>query len=351
MHSSLVHLRHGGDKLPAVIVDNYSLQLQEGDGFVGDSASRTAFRAMLGEWRKLFKSLHGEDTLGKKATTDISKKNLDALLAEKGPAAAIILSAMEDYAQQLADVVQRFMAEPGWRGVERVIIGGGFKESAVGRRAIKRTAELLASRHAHVDLRPLHHHADEGGLIGWLHLAPTKLLARYPALMAVDIGGTNVRCAIVRMRADPAGQTEGAPPKAQVIAHEKWGHADDGATRREDLIQGVAGMLEGLIRHAEKRRIPLAPFVGVACPGHIREDGSITAGAQNLPGDWEGRDFHLPLELCERLPRIDGHETAVRMHNDAVVQGLSDLPYNRDVRRWAVLTVGTGLGNACFTNR
>ena len=39
------------------------------------------------------------------------------------------------------------------------------------------------------------------------------------------------------------------------------------------------------------------------------------------------------------------------MHNDAVVQGLSEVPTMHDVTHWAVLTIGTGLGNAHFTNR
>jgi hypothetical protein len=39
------------------------------------------------------------------------------------------------------------------------------------------------------------------------------------------------------------------------------------------------------------------------------------------------------------------------MHNDAVVQGLSEVPFMQDVKHWAVLTIGTGLGNARFTNR
>jgi len=39
------------------------------------------------------------------------------------------------------------------------------------------------------------------------------------------------------------------------------------------------------------------------------------------------------------------------MHNDGVVQGLSEVPFMQDVERWAVLTIGTGLGNARFTNR
>jgi hypothetical protein len=39
------------------------------------------------------------------------------------------------------------------------------------------------------------------------------------------------------------------------------------------------------------------------------------------------------------------------MHNDAVVQGLSELPRAKNRQHWGVLTIGTGLGNARFTNR
>ena len=39
------------------------------------------------------------------------------------------------------------------------------------------------------------------------------------------------------------------------------------------------------------------------------------------------------------------------MHNDGVVQGLSEVPFMQDVGHWGVLTIGTGLGNARFTNR
>jgi hypothetical protein len=34
-----------------------------------------------------------------------------------------------------------------------------------------------------------------------------------------------------------------------------------------------------------------------------------------------------------------------------VVQGLSEVPFMQDVEHWGVLTIGTGLGNARFTNR
>ena len=59
----------------------------------------------------------------------------------------------------------------------------------------------------------------------------------------------------------------------------------------------------------------------------------------------------LPARLVEAIPQIGDHDTAVLMHNDGVVQGLSEVPFMQDVERWGVLTIGTGLGNARFTNR
>jgi len=57
----------------------------------------------------------------------------------------------------------------------------------------------------------------------------------------------------------------------------------------------------------------------------------------------------LPVSLHSLIPKIGDDETSILMHNDAVVQGLSELPHMVDVERWGVLTIGTGLGNARFT--
>ena len=341
---------HGELTLPAVTIESYSLEVRDSEtgGFYGDRASRAAFGKMLDLWRGLFAEMNdGHDVFGNKSTAEIGKRRLDELLAEGGPAAAAIRAASEDYAVQLAQVVRRFQRQKSWQGVERVVIGGGFQQSELGKRAVHRAAELLAQSKAGVSVRTLHHHADEGGLIGWLHVAPPEVLEHHDAMLAVDIGGTNVRCGIVRVRGNGPDLT-----RAEVVGRDKWGHADDeDVKKRDDLVQGIAGMLENLIREARHDGIRLAPFVGVACPGTVRPDGSIAGGTQNLPGNWESTRFHLPRHLCEQLPRIGGEPTQVRLHNDAVVQGLSELPFMNDVKRWAVLTVGTGLGNASFTNR
>lgn len=338
---------HGLRELPGLRVDGYSLQLRDKDGFVGDQASQTAFRELLERWRKRRRKT-GRDPLGKAHSRDLSKKDLDRALQEKKATAAadVMQGAIEEFAEELAFVIQRFVRQPSWRKVERIVVGGGFPESDVGERAILEAGAMLEDLGVHVQLGRLSHNVDDGGLIGWVHLTPRALLKGHDAILAVDIGGTNVRCGIVKTRHRKAPDFS----RAKVVQREKWRHADDGPNRSH-MVDRIAEMLQEMVVHADHHDIRLAPFVGIACPGLIRPSGSIGRGAQNLPGDWESPSFHLPAALWQRLPIIGSGPTLVRMHNDAVVQGLSELPFMRDVRHWGVLTIGTGLGNASFTNR
>ena len=112
-----------------------------------------------------------------------------------------------------------------------------------------------------------------------------------------------------------------------------------------------AGSSSTSLSYAKKTGFKLAPLIGIGCPGVIDTDGAIERGAQNLPGNWESNRFNLPRYIRDKIPSIGEHETIVVMHNDAVVQGLSQLPFMQDHKRWGVLTIGTGLGNARFTNR
>ena len=56
----------------------------------------------------------------------------------------------------------------------------------------------------------------------------------------------------------------------------------------------------------------------------------------------------LPETLRKQIPCIGDHPTFVIMHNDAVVQGLSEIPRMAGAKAWAAVTIGTGLGNASF---
>jgi len=338
---------HGARKLPSVTVDGYSLQLRDKDGFIGDQASQTAFRQLLERWRQR-RRRKGRDPLGGVHSKDLSKSELDAALGETrtSEAADVVHGVIEAFAEELAWVIDRFLHQPSWKGVQRIVIGGGFPGSEVGERAVLQAAAILQHMDVSVELARICHEPDDGGLLGWVHLLPPPMRQGHDAILALDIGGTNVRCGIVKLRQRRASDLS----KAKVVRREKWRHADERPSRKE-LIDRLAGMLEDQIRYSRKRGIRLAPFIGIACPGLIRKDGSIARGAQNLPGDWESDNFHLPSELVKRLPEIAGQPTMALMHNDAVVQGLSELPFMRDVKHWAVLTIGTGLGNASFTNK
>ena len=338
---------HGARELPAVLVEGYSLQLRGEGGFLGDEASQTAFRELLERWRRRHRRKGKKDPLGERHSRELAKGTLDAALkaGKASEATDVVHAAIEEFAEALARVIQSFLGQPSWKGVERIVIGGGFPESDVGERAVLQAAAILQEMKVQVELARICHEPDDGGLLGWLHLTPPELLEHYDAILALDIGGTNVRCGIVRTRRKRARDLS----KAKVVRREKWRHADDGPNRRA-LVARLAEMLEAQVRYCKKKGIRLAPFVGIGCPGLIRKDGSIARGAQNMPGDWTSEHFHLPTALAKKIPTIRGVPTMVLMHNDAVVQGLSELPFMRDVKRWAVLTIGTGLGNASYSN-
>lgn len=335
---------HGATVLPSVCVDDYSAEIRDGDGFVGDRANNQAFRDILQGWRDRLSRIH-RDPLEQEEK--LSRKKLDKLLVSgDAEAAGVLHSAIEDFAQELAGVTRRFLRLKSWTGTKRIVVGGGFRESRIGEVVIARTMALLQADKVEVELKPISHHPDEAGLVGAVQLAPSWIFSGHDGILAVDIGGTNIRVGIVELHLKAAKDLS----KAKVARSELWRHADD-KPKRNEAIERMVDMLKQMVRQAEKDKIRLAPFIGVGCPGNIEADGSIKRGTQNLPGNWEGKGFNLPQRLREALPTIGEHQTAVVMHNDAVVQGLSEAPFMGDVEHWGALTIGTGLGNARFTNR
>src|SRR6478672_4258319 len=113
---------HGATRLPSVEVDSYNLELKDDEGFLGDRASKGAFRALIENWRKPLRKA-GNDPFGDEPSDEISKKKLDDLLA-KGDleAAGILQGAIEDFAQELALVIRRFLKQKSWRDTERIVV-------------------------------------------------------------------------------------------------------------------------------------------------------------------------------------------------------------------------------------
>jgi hypothetical protein len=106
---------HGASRLPSVEVDSFNIELKDDEGFLGDRATKGAFRSVLDKWRKPLRK-SGDDPFGEVLTEKISKKELDAILiGDDAEASALLHSAIEEFAQDLAHVTRRFLKDGAHR--------------------------------------------------------------------------------------------------------------------------------------------------------------------------------------------------------------------------------------------
>jgi len=319
---------HGAARLPAVDVISYALDTGRDDDDLRADGNKDAVRVGLERLRKPLRK-QGEDPFGEQASEDIGKKELDAILTDGDPEAAGILhGAVEDVSQTLARTLARLLKVKSWRDVDRAVIGG-MRANRVRELIVGRADMILKARNIDIRLSPLSHASNEAGLIGAVHLVPSWMFKSYDALLAVDIGPTGMCAGIVAHHLKRAANLA----KASVEKAEVWEYPDDRAGR-DEALKHLGGMLRKLIGRAEEKKIRLAPLIGVGCPARIDEAGTIEACTPMLPRSWSGRHFNLPSALREAVPTIGEHDTAVVLHNRAVVQGLSELPFIQYAERW-----------------
>jgi hypothetical protein len=67
--------RHGAHRLPSVEIDSYNVELKDNEGFIGDRASRGAFRTLVDRIRKSVRK-NCDDPLGDDDTEEFSRLNL-----------------------------------------------------------------------------------------------------------------------------------------------------------------------------------------------------------------------------------------------------------------------------------
>ena len=143
---------HGATRLPSVEVDSYNVELKDDEGFLGDRASKRAFRAIIENWRKPLRK-KGEDPFGDEPSEELGKRTLDDLLSDGDPkAAGVVQSAVEDFAQELAFVIRRYLRLKAWHGTERIVIGGGFRARRIGEVVIGRAGVILKAEETKIDL-------------------------------------------------------------------------------------------------------------------------------------------------------------------------------------------------------
>jgi len=199
MDLATLPVEHGATVLPGVEVNSYNIELRDDDGFIGDRASKGAFRELLDKCRKQLRKISG-DPFGDAPSEELSKKTLDAVLREGEPeAAGVVEAAIEEFSKELAQVIRSYLKTKGWKDTERIVMGGGFRGSRVGELVIGRAAVLLKMDKIDVDLVPVRNDPDEAGLLGATQLVPKWLFQGQEAILAVDIGGTNIRTGLIEL--------------------------------------------------------------------------------------------------------------------------------------------------------
>jgi polyphosphate glucokinase len=144
--------------------------------------------------------------------------------------------------------------------------------------------------------------------------APSNPGFPHPVTLAVDIGGTGIKVMALDAKGNPLTERLRTP-------------TPDPAT--------PARMLAAL--EAMREQMPACDRASVGFPGVIKHGKTLTA--VNLHPGWIDFSLQATLEKHWRLP--------VHLANDAAVQGYGAIR-GKDVE--LVLTLGTGMGSALFTN-
>jgi polyphosphate glucokinase len=143
-------------------------------------------------------------------------------------------------------------------------------------------------------------------------ISPT--IARSPVTLAIDIGGSGLKAMLLDPRGKPVSERQ------RVVT---------------PTVPTPAAVLRGL--EQLRKLLPKFDRVSVGFPGVIKR--GITYTAANLNPGWVG--FALQAELEKRWKK------PVRVANDAAVQGYGAIK-GEGVE--LMLTLGTGLGSALFTD-
>src|SRR5262249_11881896 len=105
--------------------------------------------------------------------------------------------------------------------------------AGVGELCIGRAAVILKADKVPVDLLPIRHDPDEAGLIGGAHLSPRWMFEAHDAILAVDIGGTNIRAGVVTLNLKKASDLS----KALVWKFQLLRHADEANVTPEEAAE------------------------------------------------------------------------------------------------------------------
>lgn len=145
-----------------------------------------------------------------------------------------------------------------------------------------------------------------------------------PYVIGIDLGGTNVRAAVL----------ERATEKIVARGENLPSFAQDGVAQTAGQIALAA---ETALRKAQVDHAAVLG-VGIAVPGHVKAREGLVMWAPNFKNQWKGVQIAQPVQ--------DALGLSVYIGNDANLAALGEFTYGagRAVRHLAMITLGTGIG-------
>ena len=151
-----------------------------------------------------------------------------------------------------------------------------------------------------------------------------------PYVVGVDLGGTNVRAAVL----------DRATEKVMARGKNIPSMAMDGiAQTAGQIVQAVQDAL--VAAHIEREQVL---GVGIAVPGHVKAHEGLVVWAPNFKDQWKGVPIAHLVETLLSVP--------TRIGNDANLAALGEFRFGagRDVRHMIMMTLGTGVGGGIIVD-
>lgn len=141
--------------------------------------------------------------------------------------------------------------------------------------------------------------------------------------VAVDLGGTNIKAAIV-------DKEKGIIEQTSTPTHAELG--------RDHLLDRISATIRDLVSRHE------VIGVGMGLPGMVNLEQTIVRNPPNLPG-WE--TVHAAEEISKRT------NLSCRIENDANIAALGSLHFGvgQQYNHFIIITLGTGVGGGIIINK
>jgi glucokinase len=147
--------------------------------------------------------------------------------------------------------------------------------------------------------------------------------------IGIDLGGTNIKAALVNTDTGEISNTVSTPTQAQE------GH--------DHVIARMAGLVDEIAQAGNLKKTRLGG-VGVGIPGLLDLEHGLTLFLPNLPGNWRSVPVRDELARLTNLP--------VALINDARAATMGEWKFGagKGVETVALYTLGTGIGGGLVIN-